>query len=396
MAYDTGQRSELSMRRRKLLTVGAAAGALFPGIGFAQVQLQATSPKFAHVGCYTTAIRKGHGTGISTFRIDPDTDAWEQVQVVTLVNPSFLISDTVRRLVYTIHGDEDYITTLAIDAATGHLTVIGETSTGGFNGVHLAFDRSRRFMVTANFASGTISLLPLAQDGMVGPLMQLLDLKAAAGSMAPEWDDRLPSTKSHPHQILFDASGRRILVPDKGLDRIFMVPFDEAGGRLLAPAITTVRAGQGPRHGALHSKLPIAWVLNETGSSIVTYSFDGKDGSLHALQMLSATPSDYAGANGSAEIVAMDDRVIFASNYDSNYVGVFLVGADGLLTPSQWIKTGGKSPRFIGLSPNRKFIYACNEDSDSITALRIGGAGEATDGPLNVISTPSPVCIAFS
>ena len=41
---------------------------------------------------------------------------------------------------------------------------------------------------------------------------------------------------SHPHDVAFDPSGRFVLVPDKGLDRVFVFRFDATSGRLSPPS----------------------------------------------------------------------------------------------------------------------------------------------------------------
>ncbi|MNC63737.1 6-phosphogluconolactonase [compost metagenome] len=68
----------------------------------------------------------------------------------------------------------------------------------------------------------------------------------------------------------------------------------------------------------------------------------------------------------------------------------------GLLTLADVAPSGGSTPRFFALTPNQRFVFALNEDSDSIVALAV----DAQHGRLSktgfAVSTGSPVCMVFS
>ncbi len=62
----------------------------------------ATHVTFAYVGCFTTEKRKARGKGISVFRIDQATGAWELVEVYdTIPNPHYLTLDYTQKLLYS-------------------------------------------------------------------------------------------------------------------------------------------------------------------------------------------------------------------------------------------------------------------------------------------------------
>src|SRR5262249_22747315 len=124
------------------------------------------------------------------------------------------------------------------------------------------------------------------------------------------------------------------------------------------------RKRAGPRHIAFHPKMPLAYVVNELASTVVTYRFDPGRGNLQAIQVLPATPSSFTGETSSAEIaVAPDGRFVYVSNRCDNSIASFAVdrGA-GTLTPLSWAPTHANSPRFFGFDPAAKFLYAANAD----------------------------------
>lgn len=350
---------------------------------------------FAYAGCYTSKSRNGRGTGIGVHRMDPATGGWTPVQTVPdLVNPSILALDRSRRFLYSSHGgDEDYVTSFAIDDATGRLTRIGRQSTGGKNGVHLAADATNRFMVVGNYSSGTVAVLPINSDGSLGTLSDLVTLTGTPGP------DPVQQPSSHPHDVPFDRSGRFVVVPDKGFDKVFVFRLDTARGKLVEghPASVTARPGAAPRHADFHPTGPYAYVCNELDSTVTTYRFDPDRGEMEPLQVISTLPADFAGKNTTAEIaVAASGRFVYVSNRGQDTIAIFAVdGASGLLTPIGWEPSQGKTPRFFALDPSGTFLYVANQNSDTIVCFRVDQSTALLKATGQVIQTGSPSSIVF-
>ena len=377
--------------RRALLRGGAA-------LGMARLAAQpnrAARLVYACVGCYTTVRRYARGDGIHVYRVQPDTGAWTHVQHAgNLVNPSFLVLRRDQRCLYAVHGDESYATSFSLDRNTGFLTLLNRVETGGRNGVHQAIDPSDRFMLVANYGTGSISVLPVRQDGTLGEQVQLVTLPGLPGP------NRIEQASSHPHQIVFDPSGKYVVVPDKGLDRIFIFSFDPASGRLTPTeqGSAVARSGSGPRHAAFHPTLPVLFVLNEIGSSIATYYLEAEHGSLRPMQILPTLPSDYTGENTAAEIaVSAGGRFVYCSNRSHDSIGMFAADpGTGLLTSIGWVSSRGRVPRFIGFDPSHRFLYAANEQADTVVSwLADSSTGRLTPTE-QVVRNASPCSIAFA
>jgi 6-phosphogluconolactonase (cycloisomerase 2 family) len=348
----------------------------------------------AYVGSYTTEKRHGRGRGIEVYRVDDASAAWTPVQTVGgLANPSFLALDRRQRVLYSAHGDEDYATAFAIDAATGQLTSLGRQSTGGTNGVHLAVDATNRFLVVGNYASGTVAALPIAEDGSLGPLSDLATLKGAPGP------DPVQQSSSHPHDVPFDRSGRFVIVPDKGFDRVFLFRLDTTRGALVPgdPPSVASRPGAAPRHADVHPRAPYAYVNNELDSTVTTYQFDPDAGVLEPLQTISTVPADFTAKNTTAEIaVARSGHFVYVSNRGHDSVAIFAVDpASGLLSTVGWEPAQGKTPRFFALDPAGASLYVANQNSDTIVAFRVDPATGRLTPTGQVIRTPSPSSIVF-
>ena len=376
--------------RRTFVSRTAAVPLLAAG---ARAQKKTTS--YAYVGCYTTKEREGRGDGIHVYRVDPESGSWSHVQRVgDLFNPSFLITSRDQRLLYSVHGDGTYASSFAIDPNTGFLTPLNRAATGGSNGVHQALDPTGRFMVVANYASGSVAVLPVEPDGRLRDQTQLVELKGQPGP------HRVQQASSHPHCVAFDPSGRFVLVPDKGLDRVFIFHFDAAAGKLGATeqGSAAARSGYAPRHMAFHPALPVAWVLDEIGSAITSYHWDGERGALRPAQILPTVPPDFTSDNTAAEIaVSRAGRFVYCSNRGHDSVAIYASDPKtGLLTSIGWESTRGKRPRFIALDPLNRFLYAANEQSDSIVTFRVNAASGRLAPTGQTVSNASPVTIAFA
>src|SRR6266849_240236 len=348
------------------MMAGAAAG------GCASTTASRPLPKFAYVGCYTTKQRNGRGEGITVHRIDAATGAWTQLQLVkTADNPSWLTFDRNQRFLYSAHGDGEVVSAFRVDEATGQLSLLGTQDAKGKNGVRLGVDASNRFVICANYSSGTVAVLPIQPDGSLGPVT---DLAALPGKPGPH---RTQQHSSQPHDIVFDPRGRFIVVPDKGLDATFVFSLDAASGKLVpaAPPSVASRPGAGPRHAEFHPTKPYAYLLNELDSTLATYRFDGERGALAPLQVITTLPPTFTGDSTTSEIVvAASGRFVYASNRGHDSLAIFAVEDAGTLSPVGWEPTQGKTPRFFAIEPSGTFLYAANQDSDTIVTFRVDQA----------------------
>jgi 6-phosphogluconolactonase (cycloisomerase 2 family) len=310
-----------------------------------------------------------------------------------LDNPSFLTLDRAQKHLYAVHGDLSDISAFAIDPLSGKLQLINRQSTQGRNPVHLAIDPTGHFVVVANYASGSVVTLPVLPNGGVGNVANLFQLSGEPGPHREQHDG------PHPHDVPFDPTGQYILVPDKGVDRVFALRLDGKTGKLqpAAKPFATAVPGAGPRHIVFHPKGTLAYVVNELDSTITTYRYDASTAELAPLQTLSTLPAGFAGNSSGAEI-QMDKRgrFVFVSNRGHDSVMTMAVDPESaLVRPVGWTPTGGKGPRFFLLSPTGQSIYVANENSDSIIEFNVDPETGKLTVTGNVVTTGSPVCIVF-
>jgi len=407
VALDAASPEQAGVARRTFLkqlgsiTSLGLLGSLLPnGIACAASALSSThsasgrtNPMFAYVGSRTTRERNARGDGITVYRLDQEAGTLEQVQVVSdLVNPSFLVLNRAGDRLYSVHGDRSEVSAFSVDKATGMLTFLNRQSCEGKNPVHLALDPSERFMVVSNHITGTLAVLNVAEDGSLGSVNQLLKLE---GPLGPH---RVEQPFAKPHFNPFDASGNFVLVPDKGLDRVFSFRFDNGKLHPAEQPFVVAREGSGPRHIAMHPKAAFAYVVNELDSSVTSYRFDPQNGALQAFQVLPSLPASYTGNSRASEIeVDRNGRFLYASNRGYDSIAVYAIDqGTGLLSPVEFVPSEGKTPRFFTLTPNQRYLFALNEDSDSIVSFAVDpqrGGLSKTDFS---VKAGSPVCMIFS
>lgn len=390
------------MRRTVLQAMGAAGGLAVLGLAgcaTATTSQGATArantkgnAMYAYVGCRTTRERNARGDGISVFKVDTATGDLELIQLVKdLVNPSFFALSRDGQTLYTVHGDTSDISAFKVDQASGKLTFINRKSTHGNNPVHLAIDPTGKYVVVSNHLSSSLAVLPLAPDGALEEMTQLVTLE---GPIGPH---RIEQKLSKPHFNPFDPSGKFVIVADKGLDRTFSFRF--ADGKLTPASVPFVvaRETSGPRHIAFHPHLPMAYIVNELDSTVTTYAYSSANGSLQPRQILTTLPETFTGNSRASEIdIDASGQFLYASNRGDDSIACFAIDQKtGWLHAGDVVPSQGKTPRFFTISPDNRHLYALNEDSDSIVVF-----SRANDGTLKPtgfsVATGSPVCMLFS
>lgn len=346
---------------------------------------------YAYVGSRTTRERNARGEGLSVFAVDAAGGALERIQLVgDLVNPSYLALSADGSHLYCVHGDRREVSAFSVDKASGRLSFINQQDTQGRNPVHLALDPSGRFLVVTNHLGASLAVLPIAADGSLQPLQQLVTITG------PNGPHRIEQQQAKPHFNPFDPSGRWVVVPDKGLDRVFSYRFEGGELRPAATPFATAREGAGPRSVVFHPRLQRAYVVNELDSTLMSCRFDAATGEIAPLHVVPTLPPSFVGHSRAAGIaIDADGRHVYTSNRGHDSIAVFdLDAGSGLPAFVEAVPTLGRTPRFFTLSPDGRLLYALNEDSDTIVVFDVV-EGRLT-GPREVAACGSPVCMVFS
>jgi 6-phosphogluconolactonase len=286
----------------------------------------------------------------------------------------------------------DGVTGFLVDPQSGELTQLNRVPSVGRGPCHITVAPGGRYAAVANYSGGSIAVLPLREDGVLGEASAFV--QHTGSSVNPQ-----RQREAHAHSVNFDPSGRFLFAADLGTDQIMIYRFDEAHGTLEPndPASVQLAPGAGPRHFALHPSGKFAYVINELDNTITAFAFDPATGRLDAVHSVSTLPEEFTGESYTAEIkVHPSGRFVYGSNRGHDSIAIFAVDpASGVLTPAGWASTQGKAPRHFNMEPAGQFLIAANQDSDSLVVFRIDPASGALNATGQAVIVPTPVCVVF-
>jgi len=310
-----------------------------------------------------------------------------------VTDPSFLAVDPSHRFLYaaTERGrPTGFLSSYAIDPATGALRFLNRVPSNGTSTAHLIVDQTRHWLLVANYGSGSVASFALKSDGSIG---DMVDFHQHSGSSVNPHRQMGP----HPHEAVMSPDNRFLLVPDLGLDKVFVYALDSASGKLTLASTTDTRPGFGPRHMLFGKGGKFAYVLGEMASAVAVMSYDKKTGKLTLVENIDTIPSQLTTENNSAELALSNDgQFLYATNRGHDSVTVFKVNAaNGKLANMQNIPTQGRIPRGMSLDPDGTHLLTGNQDSNTITVFdRDTKTGKLTFAS-QMTDIPAAVCILF-
>ncbi|MCA9211799.1 MAG: lactonase family protein [Planctomycetales bacterium] len=359
--------------------------------------VKAEEPLLAYVGTFSSPLTDvlptqvdlppGNGQGIHIFAVDRRTGAMAQVGEFRMgTSPSCLaINESGTRLYSANETDradgtsEGTVSSFAIDRASGNLKLLNTVKSGGAGPTYVSIHPGGRYLLVANYFGGSVSVLPIANDGKLEPAS---DVKNDDGQIGPTTATHAPPgsfaisghDRTHAHMIQADASGRFVFHVDLGLDKIYSWKFDDKEGRLSAnnPPTISVPPGDGPRHFHFHPNGKWFYCIQEEGSTVTVYDYTQSTGQLSEKQTLSTLPASFAGSNFCSEIlVSHDGKFVYAGNRLHDSVAIFSVKEDGTLNYQGEVWTQGNYPRSFTFDPTGNFLYCCNQRSDNVAVFKV-------------------------
>lgn len=342
----------------------------------------------AFIGSFTTA----GGQGITVAEVDRETGALTVVgSTDTVPDPSFLVASADGTILYAVSE--------ASEGAAAALDITGEVprliggclrSVNGDGPTHLTL--AANHLVTANYGSGSVTVLPLREDGS---LRAAVFVEQHQGS----GPDAERQTEPHAHQVLPDPSGDWLLSVDLGTDSVYVGAVDPVTGELRPHGETALRPGTGPRHLAFHPAGGHAYVLNELEPTLTVCRWDAASGVLEPLHEVPVLPEEVSGAPDrtypSEVVVSLDGRFVWTANRGHDSISVLTLdetGEKAQLVAS--VPCGGNWPRDLALDPTGQWLYAANERSGDVSWFAVD---QETGVPRHAgtIDAPAASCVLF-
>ena len=345
------------------------------------------------VGTYTT---KTESKGIYAYGFDADTGKLTPKGVAAETpDPSWVAVHPGGKYLYAANeaSKASTVSAFAVDVKSGKLTLLNQMPSLGEDPCYLSFDKTGKYVLVANYSSGTIAVFPILADGRLGEHTAMV---RDAGATGP---NKKHQEGPHAHWIETSPDNRFVLVADLGLDEVLVYKLDATSGTLTPnePAFARLKAGSGPRHAVFYPNGKFVFAVSELSSTATSFAYDVKKGTLKETGTASTLPPGFSGRNDVAETaVHPNGKFLYVSNRGNDSIAILSIDAGNrTLAPAGGIPTGGKEPRHFAIDPSGKYLLAENQFSNNIVVFKIDAATGGLTPTRQVVEVPSPVDIAF-
>jgi 6-phosphogluconolactonase (cycloisomerase 2 family) len=357
--------------------------------------------------------------GLSVYRYDPEGAVLDYIETSFIdVSVGQQFVDNERQIVYVVDerdsrrgkiGGGGYVLAVHLESKNGKLDLINEKESLGSNPSYIWVDKSKKYAVVAHHCGrGHITKIVKKEDGSFGSqtlfddaALVLFRLNDDGGLgdicdvlITPANDALGNNVPSHLHSVIADPSGKLWLACDKGLDCIYSYRLDADKGKLKFLTATPVEKGSAPRYGVFHPSLPVFYANNEQYSFLLSYRFDTESGKLTRIGKLPLIAGDQE-LNGEAQVQASDivihpsGKYIYAALRGINKIAAIEVSSEGDTRLLQNINCQGINPRGLCLSPDLRYLFSLNVQSDNICVFGISENGLLSFTGLKInISSP--------
>lgn len=371
------------------LLIGGALAAAVAALAIGRPRRRGRA--LVYIGTQATGAQEG----IYAAWLDEPSGALTPIGWVAQVErPTWLHADRQRKRLFAVSevgndGSRDgAVLAYRYDPKTAALTWVERAGSGGGGATHLDLSADGGTLFVANFGGGNVGAFPVAADGRIG---EVTALQSHEGSGPHR---RQPGPR--PHGVTLDPSGRFLLAPDMGADRLYVYDFDrEAVG--LSPAhlpFVALPAGSGPRLLLFGRGGRFAYLLTELSAELFVFRWTA--GALQLVQQLPLGAPGEQAHSAAALALSADGRFLYASNRVADMVQVYAVSPqDGLLTEVQRVAAGGSKPWGFGIAPGGQWLLVANQAPGNVAAFRVDGRTGKLAAAGDPMPVPDATCIAF-
>ena len=293
-----------------------------------------------------TLTRLG-GPGIALLRLENDelTMIWEDDR---FTDPNWLSPGPDGR-VYAVSSDmpgPEKGCVNALEVTASGLRLLGRQPTGGNASCHIGISPDGRFLLAANYLSGSLAVFPL-RDGRIAPRIQLLRHEGRSVHPARQ-------TAPHVHQATYVPHlPGMVCAVDLGTDALVIYEQDARTGLLSERYQVCLPPGEGPRHVA-YGPDGACFLATELGNKIYSVCLSPDGGCLS--DGVSTLGDPQCDSTAAAIKLSADAKRVYVSNRGEDSIAEF--SPYPLQKTAVW-KHVGKTPRDFTLLPDNKALVAC-------------------------------------
>ncbi len=362
----------------------------------AKVSFAQNSNRYYHliIGTYT----KTQDKGLFVYKFDSKTgNLTFESATHGIPNPSYLTISNDAKNVYCVNESgidrQGAVSAFNFDSKNGTLSFINSQPTKGDAPCYITLSQDQKFIFTANYTSGSISILPVNKNGSIDELAQLIQHE---GSSINENRQKEP----HVHSVNFNQSGTTLFSADLGTDKIYAYDYLSKEKQPLVEnekSSAIITPGFGPRHFVFNQKGDKMYVISELSATVSFFNY--LNGKLIHNQDISLNNANFKGINGAAAIhISNDGKFLYATNRgDVNEIVCFRIDTNtGTLTKVSATNTLGQMPRDFFIDPTDNFILIAHQGSNDIFVFKRNKQTGLLTYTNKKLEIGSPVCLKMT
>jgi len=326
-------------------------------------------------------------SGIHVFEVHGDH--WNWKQSIPSLSPASLTLHPNQRVLYVANEVDEHenlprgtVEAYKIHAHDGSLTPLNRQplSLSGVKPRHVAVSPDGKYLVVAIHGGGAYNVLPIAFDGTLGRVSQILK-EVGAGSH-PDYQ-----ASAHPHTLMFDATGQHLLATDEGCDRLSVFAFQN--GRMMRTGQAFSQPVSGPGQLASHPSGELLYVSNTFDGSIDCYRWHADVGRVEHQQRVMTSPKT---APCEARYLAISSSGRFLYTAFANE-GISVWEIDPVTGKISVIQQGvltNRSFRALILSPDNRRLFVSDAHQHELLSMPVHTGSGKLGTAFTIAATPSP------
>ncbi len=343
------------------------------------------------VGGYTEKIEgntSAKARGISVYDFFPSEGRIQFLAFTPAINPSFLITDRKRSIIYAVRELQDERAGLTAHRVRRNkkgkvsFELLSDINLTGSGPCHLSF--AGNTILAACYNSGHLHVVGRNEDGTLGEVLQTIPLSPST-----------PGNEPHAHCTAYHAERQRVYLCDLGDDKLKV--FDRADDGLLTerPELAlSFPKKECVRHIVLHPDGALALANGECVGRVYLIDLSGEKPS--RADSINILPERVVNeAWGAAIKLGSNGKMVYTSERNFSVVTVLrLDERDKKLVVRDTYPSGGESPRDLALSLKGEWLLTANTSDHSVGVFRIDPRGGLVHYH-TFKKVPSPSCLAW-
>ena len=309
-------------------------------------------------------------SGLKLYEFDTSNKGFELlIQENLPFNPIYIALSQNRQFLYSACSNlrkSGFVSVHEIDLEKRTLTLINTQNSGGLVPCYVSLDLNNRYLLVANYSSGSFRCFPIQDNGGLGSSIQTVHHHGQ--SVHPE-----RQTGAHIHCILTDPTNYFVYAADLGADQIVTYTFNSNTGGIkkIHDGVTSLPPGSGPRHLYFHPRQSWVYLITELSNRIHCYKLDDES-ILIETQQSNTIPESQKSESFAADII-IDPLGLFlyASNRGHDSISIFSISQiDGTLNYLTTKSAGGKYPWSLDINSTGDFLIVANKHSNNMVLFQ--------------------------